>query len=77
LHAIPGAAMGGYEVAPGCSFSPRCPFAQSRCHTAKPPRTWVGSLHAVECWRASELCGTDCTTGAAPAARGGSGSLSS
>ncbi len=77
LNAIPGMATGGYEVAQGCSFSPRCAFAQSRCHSAKPPRTCVGPRHAVECWRASELYGTDRTTEAAPAAASGSGSLSS
>ncbi len=68
LHAIPGNPASGYEVMPGCSFAPRCAFAQSRCHTAKPPRTSIGPLHMVECWRASELSTTDqfeetCTTG--------------
>jgi oligopeptide/dipeptide ABC transporter ATP-binding protein len=58
LYAIPGVATGGYQNAPGCSFAPRCSFAQSHCHVAKPPQTHVGPRHRVECWRASEIYGS-------------------
>jgi oligopeptide/dipeptide ABC transporter ATP-binding protein len=58
LYAIPGVAAGGYDEAPGCSFAPRCSFAQPRCHTAKPPPTRVGPHHNVECWRAAEIYGS-------------------
>jgi peptide/nickel transport system ATP-binding protein len=36
---------------PGCPFAPRCPYAQEKCHTAKPPLT-MGSVpgHSYACW---------------------------
>jgi peptide/nickel transport system ATP-binding protein len=36
---------------PGCPFHPRCPLANDRCRTEKPPHTVVGEVlvacHAV------------------------------
>ena len=36
---------------PGCPFAPRCPYAQSKCHTEK-PTLQEGSLpgHSFACW---------------------------
>jgi peptide/nickel transport system ATP-binding protein len=36
---------------PGCPFAPRCPYAQDKCRTAKPPLT-PGSVpgHSFACW---------------------------
>jgi peptide/nickel transport system ATP-binding protein len=35
----------------GCPFAPRCPYAQSKCHTEKPPLV-EGSVpgHSYACW---------------------------
>jgi oligopeptide/dipeptide ABC transporter ATP-binding protein len=68
LYAIPGTAAGGYHESPGCSFAPRCSFAQPRCHAAKPPLTRLGPHHTVECWRAEEvLASAAAPDGAMPA----------
>jgi peptide/nickel transport system ATP-binding protein len=36
---------------PGCPFAPRCPYAQDKCRTEKPPLT-AGSVpgHSYACW---------------------------
>jgi len=35
----------------GCSFSPRCPYAQDRCHEEDPPLTAAGAAgHQYACW---------------------------
>ena len=36
----------------GCRFSPRCPFADRRCHEEPPPLRSVGDGHLVACWKA-------------------------
>ena len=36
----------------GCRFSPRCPFADSTCHTQAPPLRELGASHQVACWKA-------------------------
>ncbi len=36
----------------GCRFSPRCPFADARCHAEPPPLRELGALHQVACWKA-------------------------
>ncbi len=38
---------------PGCRFSPRCPFALSRCHTETPPPV-AEAGHSVSCFRAGD-----------------------
>jgi len=36
---------------PGCSFAPRCPYAQERCHVEEPPlREASHSGHTFACW---------------------------
>ena len=34
----------------GCSFSPRCPYAQDRCHREKPPLVEAAPGHSYACW---------------------------
>jgi peptide/nickel transport system ATP-binding protein len=36
----------------GCRFSPRCPFADRRCHAEPPPLRPLGTEHLVACWKA-------------------------
>jgi peptide/nickel transport system ATP-binding protein/oligopeptide transport system ATP-binding protein len=36
----------------GCRFSPRCPFADQRCHAEPPPLRGLGAQHLVACWKA-------------------------
>ena len=35
----------------GCSFSPRCPFADERCRAEAPPLLQISSSRAAACWR--------------------------
>jgi oligopeptide/dipeptide ABC transporter ATP-binding protein len=34
----------------GCPFSPRCPYAQDRCHHEKPPLVEAEPGHSYACW---------------------------
>jgi oligopeptide/dipeptide ABC transporter ATP-binding protein len=34
----------------GCSFSPRCPYAQEKCHREKPPLVEAEPGHHYACW---------------------------
>jgi peptide/nickel transport system ATP-binding protein len=55
LPAIAGQVPPPLPRAAGCSFGPRCPFAQDRCRTEAPPLQDVGSggtPHRSACWRA-------------------------
>ncbi|WP_328971741.1 ABC transporter ATP-binding protein [Streptomyces sp. NBC_00239] len=57
LAPIPGAPMGLLDSAPGCSFAPRCGFAQpGRCDQSPPPLLPHGPA-LVACHRAGELTG--------------------
>jgi peptide/nickel transport system ATP-binding protein len=51
LEPIPGRMPPPWEVAEGCRFAPRCPFAAVECG-AQPPLRRVGDNHDVACWRA-------------------------
>jgi peptide/nickel transport system ATP-binding protein len=35
----------------GCRFAERCPFAETRCHDARPPLIPVAPDHLAACWR--------------------------
>ncbi|MFD6969846.1 ABC transporter ATP-binding protein [Streptomyces sp. NPDC059949] len=57
LVPIPGAPMGLLESAPGCSFAPRCRFAEpGRCDQAPPVLRRHGPAE-VACHRTAELAG--------------------
>ncbi len=49
LISIAGAPPTLLAPVPGCSFAPRCPFAQERCTREVPPLTSVGHGHHVAC----------------------------
>jgi oligopeptide/dipeptide ABC transporter ATP-binding protein len=34
----------------GCPFSPRCPYAQEKCHREKPPLVEADPGHSYACW---------------------------
>jgi peptide/nickel transport system ATP-binding protein len=34
----------------GCPFSPRCPYAQDKCHVDKPPLVEAAPGHSYACW---------------------------
>ena len=55
LQGIPGVAVGVGEWPPGCSFAPRCAFAQERCQAAVPALEETSARHAVRCVRRDEL----------------------
>jgi peptide/nickel transport system ATP-binding protein len=40
------------EIAPGCRFAPRCPFADRRCRLDPPPLRDIAPGHQVACWKA-------------------------
>jgi peptide/nickel transport system ATP-binding protein len=52
LPAIEGQVPDPLSPPPGCTFSPRCPFAIARCRAAEPPLIEVVTGHEAACWRA-------------------------
>lgn len=51
LNAIAGRPPDLINPPSGCSFSPRCPYAQPRCHEEEPPLTAAaGPDHSFACW---------------------------
>ena len=50
LAAIPGAPPDPARPVGGCSFSPRCPMAVTRCRTEAPPLRMVAPGQAAACW---------------------------
>ena len=51
LVAITGRPPVATHLPTGCAFSPRCPYAQPRCHEEDPPLVSVGtSGHKAACW---------------------------
>lgn len=43
------------DLAPGCSFAPRCTYAQDHCREEIPPLEDVAVGHQSACWRSSDL----------------------
>ena len=52
LTAIDGQPPDLANVPPGCSFAPRCPLVEPRCHELTPPLDAVAPDHLVACVRA-------------------------
>ncbi len=51
LQVIPGRPPDLIDPPAGCTFSPRCPYAQERCLTEEPPLRDAGSArHRYRCW---------------------------
>ncbi len=57
LFVIPGRPVAAFDAGPGCSFAPRCRYAQDRCRSDKPARVQMGDAF-VACHRAEELRGS-------------------
>jgi len=51
LESIPGRPPDLLTEPENCSFAPRCPWADARCQSEKPPLLPVGDGHASACWR--------------------------
>jgi peptide/nickel transport system ATP-binding protein len=49
LEAIPGSPPKLDAVPTSCSFAPRCPHAESRCHAELPPLVELGENRQVRC----------------------------
>ena len=52
LAAIKGQVPNPLRPPPGCSFAPRCPFADAQCLMAAPSLRPVGGSQASACWKA-------------------------
>jgi peptide/nickel transport system ATP-binding protein len=57
LKEIPGAVPSLVNLPPGCSFAPRCAFADERCRAKFPPFRELRPRHWVACWHAERLGG--------------------
>jgi len=51
LTAIEGRPPDLLDLPVGCSFAPRCPWAEARCRASAPGLLPVGQGHASACWR--------------------------
>jgi peptide/nickel transport system ATP-binding protein len=49
LATIRGAVPPPEQMPRGCRFSPRCPFAEPRCHETAPATRMIGGTHRVAC----------------------------
>jgi peptide/nickel transport system ATP-binding protein len=52
LATISGSAPNLARAFAGCRFSGRCPFADERCRSERPPLAEVGTQHVSRCWKA-------------------------
>jgi peptide/nickel transport system ATP-binding protein len=57
LKEIPGIVPALSDLPPGCSFAPRCAFADTRCRAQAPPYEQIRPAHWVSCWHAERLYG--------------------
>jgi peptide/nickel transport system ATP-binding protein len=54
LETIPGTPPDMTSLPPGCSFAPRCRFADARCIDELPPEVALASDHTVRCLRVAD-----------------------
>jgi peptide/nickel transport system ATP-binding protein len=57
LKEIPGIVPALSDLPPGCSFAPRCAFADARCRAQAPPYEQIRPAHWVSCWHSERLYG--------------------
>jgi len=57
LTEIPGMVPALSNLPPGCSFAPRCAFADQRCRAHFPPYEEIRPAHWVSCWHSQRLYG--------------------
>ena len=55
LTEIPGVVPSLIDMAEGCTFAPRCPYASEQCRVAYPPEVEAAPGHFVACWNADTL----------------------
>jgi len=55
IEAIPGSPPDLRRLPPGCSFAPRCRYADAECRSAVPPATAVAPGRLVRCFKAGNL----------------------
>lgn len=59
LRTIEGMVPNPTERIEGCSFSPRCPYAEERCRKEAPPMRRLSDTRQVRCWRYENETGRD------------------
>jgi peptide/nickel transport system ATP-binding protein len=57
LQEIPGIVPALTHLPPGCSFAPRCPFADDRCRREAPAYEEKRPAHWAACWHSEALYG--------------------
>jgi peptide/nickel transport system ATP-binding protein len=57
LKEIPGMVPALNNLPAGCTFAPRCAFADDRCHTQFPPYEQLRPGHWAACWHSERLYG--------------------
>ncbi|MDH3700590.1 MAG: ABC transporter ATP-binding protein [Alphaproteobacteria bacterium] len=57
LAEIPGIVPLLIDLPEGCTFAPRCPFADEKCTSEYPPYTERKPGHSVACWHSDKLYG--------------------
>ncbi|MBV8122286.1 MAG: ABC transporter ATP-binding protein [Alphaproteobacteria bacterium] len=57
LKEIPGMVPALSNLPSGCTFAPRCAFADERCRAQFPPYEEIRPEHWVACWHADDLYG--------------------
>ncbi|MGE5269388.1 MAG: ABC transporter ATP-binding protein [Thiohalocapsa sp.] len=57
LQEIPGMVPALTNLPPGCSFAPRCPFADDKCRSFYPPYEQKRPGHWAACWHSERLYG--------------------
>lgn len=50
LYAIAGQPPALFNLPPGCSFAPRCPYVMDRCKEEYPPMFSAEERHGTACW---------------------------
>jgi peptide/nickel transport system ATP-binding protein len=55
IEAIPGSPPDLRRLPPGCSFAPRCRYADAECRAAPPPATATAPGRLVRCYKAGSL----------------------
>ncbi|MBK7469641.1 MAG: ABC transporter ATP-binding protein [Betaproteobacteria bacterium] len=55
LTEIPGMVPALINLAPGCTYAPRCAYATGQCRIAFPPEVEAAPGHVVACWNAESL----------------------
>ena len=59
LKEIPGMVPALSNLPSGCTFAPRCTFADQRCRSQFPPYEQVRPAHWVACWHSERLYGSN------------------